>query len=62
MIYENDSVDRVYGGPADRSSYLPDAMADKARERWAPAGRADDGRASGPQYRGLRIGRGLLGR
>jgi len=32
MIYENDSVDRVYGGPADRSFYLPDAMADKAIE------------------------------
>jgi len=32
MIYENDSVDRVHGGPADRSFYLPDAMADKAIE------------------------------
>ena len=32
MIYENDSVDRVYGGPADRSFYLPDAMADKTIE------------------------------
>ena len=32
MIYENDSVDRVYGGPSDRSFYLPDAMADKTIE------------------------------
>jgi arylsulfatase A-like enzyme len=32
MIYENDSVDRVYGGPADRSFYPPDAMADKTIE------------------------------
>ena len=32
MIYQNDSVDRVYGGPADREFYLPDAMADKTIE------------------------------
>jgi arylsulfatase len=32
MIYENDSVDRVYGGPQDRDFYLPDAMADKTIE------------------------------
>jgi arylsulfatase A-like enzyme len=29
MIYQNGSVDRVYGGPADRDFYLPDAMTDK---------------------------------
>jgi arylsulfatase A-like enzyme len=29
MIYENNSVDRVYGGPGDRDFYLPDAMTDK---------------------------------
>lgn len=29
MIYENDSIDRVYGGPTDRDFYLPDAMTDK---------------------------------
>ena len=29
MIYQNDSVDRVYGGPVDRDFYLPDAMTDK---------------------------------
>jgi arylsulfatase A-like enzyme len=32
LIYENNSVDRVYGGPQDRDFYLPDAMTDKTIE------------------------------
>lgn len=32
LIYVNDSVDRVHGGPQDRDFYLPDAMADRAIE------------------------------
>ena len=32
MIYENNSVNRVYGGPGDRDFYLPDAMTDKTIE------------------------------
>jgi arylsulfatase len=32
LIYLNDSVDRVHGGPQDRDFYLPDAMADKTIE------------------------------
>jgi arylsulfatase len=32
LIYINDSVDRVHGGPQDRDFYLPDAMADKTIE------------------------------
>ena len=30
LICENNSVDRVYGGPGDRSFYLPDALTDQA--------------------------------
>jgi arylsulfatase A-like enzyme len=30
MIYENDAVDQAYGGPTDRSFYLPDALTDKS--------------------------------
>lgn len=30
VIYENQSVDRVYGGPEDRDFYLPDALTDRA--------------------------------
>ena len=30
VIYENQAVDRVYGGPEDRDFYLPDALTDRA--------------------------------
>jgi arylsulfatase A-like enzyme len=32
VIYENNAVDQVYGGPQDRDYYLPDAMTDKTIE------------------------------
>ena len=47
LICENNSVDRVYGGPGDRDFYLPDALTDKAVE-WLHGVRAH--KASTPWF------------